>query len=201
MPVKPKSTVRITHHRLFDTPIFSVTLEHFKVHKTKVSFNEDMISYIHGLQKDKKSRKKSNEGGWQSELLPSKQFDILFKEVYAIFQQLNLGVKEMYVSQVWANVNRKGDWNQMHLHSGKYDFCGNYYVKAPKDCGKIIFKDPRPAAIGSMFMVNRYSKGEYFHIDPEEGKLVLFPPYLEHMVEPSKTDEERISIAFDLNLG
>ena len=57
MPVKPKSTVRITHHRLFDTPIFSVTLEHFKVHKTKVSFNEDMISYIHGLQKEKKVEK------------------------------------------------------------------------------------------------------------------------------------------------
>ena len=33
---------------------------------------------------------------------------------------------------------------------------------------------------------------------PVEGNLFLFPPYLEHMVTPSESDETRISIAFNI---
>jgi hypothetical protein len=51
-----------------------------------------------------------------------------------------------------------------------------------------------------MFLLSRYTKYEFHKIEPKEGMLILFPPYLEHMVEPSKTDEERISLAFDLRL-
>ena len=31
-----------------------------------------------------------------------------------------------------------------------------------------------------------------------EGLLAVWPIYLDHFVEPSKTDEERISISFDI---
>jgi hypothetical protein len=201
MPVKRKSVTKISQARLFDTPYWVSMLEHFKEHPTKVSFNEDVIAYVHNLKDKEKSRTLSNEGGWQSELLPPKDFDNFFNEVYKIVEQLNLGVKEMRVAQVWMNINYKGDWNQMHLHNGRYDLCGNYYVKASSNCGRLVFKDPRPAAMSSIFMVNRYAKGEFHKIEPKEGMLLLFPPYLEHMVEPSKTDEERISISFDLNLN
>jgi hypothetical protein len=31
-----------------------------------------------------------------------------------------------------------------------------------------------------------------------EGLLMIWPSYLDHFVEPSQTDEERISISFDI---
>ena len=185
----------ISHTKSFDTPYWITILEDFKDH-----FNEDMITYVHGLKDKEEGRELSNEGGWQSTLLPLEDFNIFFNEVYKIVKKLNLGVENMKVDQLWMNINRKGDWNQMHLHSGQYDLCGNYYIKAPSNCGRLVFKDPRPGAMGSMFLLNRYTKYIFHKIEPKEGMLLLFPPYLEHMVEPSKTDEERISLAFDLRL-
>ena len=36
-------------------------------------------------------------------------------------------------------------------------------------------------------------------MEPEDNKLILFPSWLEHDVEPSKSDEDRISIAFNVS--
>ena len=35
-------------------------------------------------------------------------------------------------------------------------------------------------------------------IKPIEGLLIIFPSYLDHFVEPSNADEDRISISFDV---
>jgi uncharacterized protein (TIGR02466 family) len=35
---------------------------------------------------------------------------------------------------------------------------------------------------------------------PEAGKLIIFPAWLEHYVEPNTSTEERISIAFNINI-
>mgnify|MGYP003142237355 CR=1 FL=1 len=78
----------------------------------------------------------------------------------------------MKVAQIWMNINRKGDWNQMHLHSGKYDLCGNYYLKAPSNCGRLVFKDPRPAATGSMFLLTRYEEYVFHELQQLKDKYL-----------------------------
>jgi len=35
-------------------------------------------------------------------------------------------------------------------------------------------------------------------INITDGLLILWPSFLDHFVEPSQTDEERISISFDV---
>ena len=40
---------------------------------------------------------------------------------------------------------------------------------------------------------------EYVFIEPQEGMIMFFPSWLEHDVEPSKSDEDRISIAFNVS--
>ncbi len=62
-----------------------------------------------------------------------------------------------------------------------------------------MFRDPRPGAIGNKFFQNQFSKGEFTKINIVEGLLILWPSFLDHFVEPSQTDEERISISFDIN--
>ena len=61
-----------------------------------------------------------------------------------------------------------------------------------------MFRDPRPGAIGNVFHVNRFDKGEFKRLSLMEGLLAIWPSYLDHFVEPSQTDEERISISFDI---
>ena len=36
-----------------------------------------------------------------------------------------------------------------------------------------------------------------FFYEPKRGRILLFPSYLGHEVEPNITDEDRISIAFN----
>jgi uncharacterized protein (TIGR02466 family) len=77
---------------------------------------------------------------------------------------------------------------------------GVYYLTAPQDCGDIVFRDPRPGALGAPF---RLFKDDCDHASftPFAGLMILFPSYLEHFVLPSRSDEDRISISFDLTLG
>ena len=42
---------------------------------------------------------------------------------------------------------------------------------------------------------------EAVKIEPEEGKLLLFPAYLYHSVEENLSDDERIVISFNINIA
>ena len=77
-----------------------------------------------------------------------------------------------------------------------------YYVRAPENCGEIVFYDPRPAPVFSHPLANNPNSLNAMvnSIKPVEGALVLFPSYLEHSVNRNKSDEERIVISFNINI-
>ena len=196
---KPKPSKKvIRQENLWPTPYWYTQIWDFMRSETRVTFNEDFTSWIDGEMK-KKSVVKSNRGGWQSELYDSKNemFEPLINEIREFCSHLPLNIKEIIIPQLWVNVNKRGDWNIIHQH-GQYDLSGTYYVKVPKDSGRLVFRDPRPAAIGNKFMINRFDNGEFKNVNVMEGMLGIWPAYLDHFVEPSNTDEERISISFDI---
>lgn len=101
----------------------------------------------------------------------------------------------------WANVNRRGDYNQPHMHGGSI-WSGVYYVSsgAPDDTdalnGKLELFDPRPAA---GFAVSRFAPvAGKFTVDPIPGLMIFFPSWLSHMAHPFRGKGERISIAFNV---
>tara|TARA_B100000900_G_C20469802_1_gene670861 strand:+ start:32 stop:640 length:609 start_codon:yes stop_codon:yes gene_type:complete len=197
---KPKLPRKIIkQENLWPTPYWYTQIWEFMRSKTRVTFNEDFTNYILNEAEKKESVNKSNRGGWQSELVnvTDENYKPLINEIVEFVGHLNLNAKEVRISQLWTNVNRKGDWNIIHQH-GQYTLSGTYYVKVPKDSGGIIFRDPRSAAIGNYFMNTNFDKGECKHVKPMEGLLAIWPAYLDHFVEPSNSDEERISISFDL---
>ena len=197
---KPKPSKKvIRQENLWATPYWYTQVWDFMRSETRVTFNEDFTSWILGIKEKEKSVRKSNRGGWQSELYDSKNemFEPLINEIREFCSNLPLNIKEIIIPQLWVNVNKRGDWNIIHQH-GQYDLSGTYYVKVPKDSGRLVFRDPRPAAIGNKFMINRFDKGEFKNVNVMEGMLGIWPAYLDHFVEPSNTDEERISISFDI---
>tara|TARA_Y100000004_G_scaffold113327_1_gene127210 strand:- start:197 stop:805 length:609 start_codon:yes stop_codon:yes gene_type:complete len=197
---KPKSSRKIIKQDLmWPTPLWHTQIWEFMRSQTRVTFNEDFTSWILGVKEKEKSVRKSNRGGWQSELYKpdNEMFKPLINEIKEFCLHLPLNIKKTYVEQLWANVNTKGDWNAIHQH-GSYHLSGTYYVKVPEDSGRIVFRDPRPGAVGSVFHVNRFDKGEFKRLNLIEGLLAIWPSYLDHFVEPSQTDEERISISFDI---
>lgn len=202
MPKKelPRKVVHTEH--LWYTPLWHTTVEHFRKHPTRVTFNEDMESWIKEEMK-KESRVKSNRGGWQSDLIepkPDGVFSPLIDEIYEMMKALPIQMnKGIWIPQLWVNVNKRHDYNLIHQH-GQYVISGTYYVKVPKDSGRIIFRDPRPGAIGNYRLNTDIDKGEFRHYTPVDGTLMLWPSYLDHMVEPSNSNKERISISFDIRV-
>ena len=198
MPKPKPSRKIIKQEMLWPTPYWYTHIWEFIRSETRVTFNEDMIGSIQGMMDKDKGVKKSNRGGWQSELLPpTGELEPLAFEISEFCKSINLGINEIAIPQMWINVKKKNDWNTIHSH-GQYTLSGTYYVKVPKDSGQIVFRDPRPSAISNLFMVNTFDKGEFRKVKTIEGLLILFPSYLDHFVEPSNADEDRISISFDV---
>lgn len=104
----------------------------------------------------------------------------------------------------WINFFYPNQSEQQHNHYGNF-ISGVYYVSAPDKSGVYRFFDPAGARVmwaglnlkdAESNHTNR-SSGQYV---PEEGKLLMFPSWLDHSVLANKSNEIRISIAFNVNI-
>lgn len=144
--------------------------------------------------------KKSNYGGWQSDvdLFTNPVFKPLCQYIartcFVLFQSESINFNQM-----WACINKKHDQNLIHSHGERCHFSGVYYVDIPENSGAIVFRDPRPSATNSATRKLGYSDCEHFF--PHTGQLLIFPPWLDHYVLPNESDHDRISISFDIVLG
>lgn len=103
----------------------------------------------------------------------------------------------------WINFFEPGQHEQQHNHYGNF-LSGTYYVSGGRQSGCYRFFDPAAQKTmwkgiylkGSQPGVTNMSQGEYH---PEPGLLIMFPSWLEHAVMTNKSDQTRISIAFNIN--
>ena len=109
--------------------------------------------------------------------------------------------QKVKITSMWSVINKKNASNSRHIHSNNY-ISAAYYVKAPKNCGNIIFYDPRSEAVFRHPIISKPNKlnTNSFSIEPKEGLLVLFPSYLNHSVDLNNSDEERVVISFNIDL-
>lgn len=107
------------------------------------------------------------------------------------------------VDNCWANVSPKYAYNRSHTHPGVW-LSGVYYVRTPEECGKLIFSDPRPQTSVYSLPVRETGPDTWRTVTyaPVEGRILLFPNWLPHEVEPNLSDDgDRISIAFNVALA
>ena len=155
--------------------------------------------------KKDKGLRKTNVGGWHSETnmheLP--QFkplvDELFKMVSEVFKQEHLD-REPRIGNMWANINYPGGYNKPHIHPNSL-FSGVYYVQTEPNSGKLICNDPRP---GIQTCMPTRIKGQppkhlwrEVHLEPRINRIIMFPSWLWHCVEPNESNNLRISVSFN----
>ena len=158
----------------------------------------------------------SNRGGWQSQsidfnLVVSKYQNMkrLFDVITGLIQHfINNPKVNIGLSDAWINVNQSNHYNSLHFHPNSL-LSGTVYVSLPDNLndteGHLVFtreRSFRDYSIASMFAEennNQYTT-DSFRIKPKVGKIVFFPSYLQHEVEPHYKEGERISIAFNCNI-
>jgi uncharacterized protein (TIGR02466 family) len=110
---------------------------------------------------------------------------------------LEASYQDIVITGCWANVQRKNSKLQVHSHPNSY-LSGVYYVQAPKNSARIVFKKKIVNDIIPLFKKPNALNEAFHKWEPESGMMLIFPSCLEHYVERNKTDEMRISISFNL---
>ena len=155
--------------------------------------------------KQDKGIKKTNVKGWHSEtnMHEMPQFkslvDELFKMQFEVFKEEWLD-REPRLGNMWANINPPGGYNRPHIHANSL-FSGVYYIKAPANSGKLVCNDPRP---GVQTVMPTRKKGQppkhlwrEVHLEPKVNRIIMFPSWLWHYVEPNESNDIRISVSFN----
>ncbi|CAJ1433142.1 unnamed protein product, partial [Effrenium voratum] len=170
---------------------------------SRKDLGDRLVQVCLGLEGQSRGRKLSNRGGWQSKdlmQLKSEEFLELIQLIedpakdYAAAQGWTYPSEDpdvrtlVLADEIWANINRPGDWNARHTHGspGNSLFAsGVFYPTVPDRTARLLL----------------YPQSGPIAISPEPNLLVLFPPDLPHEVE-SVADgaDERVSIAFNLVL-
>jgi uncharacterized protein (TIGR02466 family) len=111
------------------------------------------------------------------------------------------------IVNMWANIHPRHGYNRSHTHPNVL-WSGVYYVQSPPRAGRIVFGDPRPQALATqpIYRANRGvppSVWTEVWYEPIEARILLFPAWLQHEVEPNLCDSpgpagDRISISFNL---
>ncbi len=183
-------------------PIFSSF-----IYTTYIKINNlDLESKCYQLEKTTQGIFSSNEGGWQSPASSNcQEFDELFSEIrkHCNLIHTDLGFKKTLKQEIgnfWININRDKDSNNPHAHPGAF-FSGVYYIKSSPMAGAISFMHPvatHPYTIpyGVNEFETEFNTSSYIE-QPEVGKLIIFPSWLIHFVQPNRSGNDRISLAFN----
>jgi|TARA_R110001592_G_scaffold293771_2_gene563462 uncharacterized protein (TIGR02466 family) len=175
--------------------------------------NTDMLKLCYQLHNDDDDgRKLSNQGGWQS-----KDFR---PDVYAEMKPLHdmimaqvdncirdYGYHEDYCTPLmenfWFNINKQGNTNSVHIHDNSF-ISGVYYVSANPGQGNInVYKNHmQDFIIASAAPMQSYTpiSASCIAFEPMSSKLILFPGWLPHGVDRNQTEEDRVSISFNVKL-
>jgi uncharacterized protein (TIGR02466 family) len=107
--------------------------------------------------------------------------------------------KEVCITGCWANVGFHGSRHRPHAHPNNY-ISGVYYVTAPEGGNTINFFDPRPQAAIIVPPSDRASPGvsQRMTMDVRPGSLIMFPSWLYHSVDENRSQDERLSVAFNV---
>lgn len=194
---------KIRYTDLFSTPLVTHVLQ------DAAELNLELRKCIMAQKEKTAGLSKSNYGGWHSETgqleFCGNAGQTLIGRICSLGNDATRRIASgsersiHWTVSAWANVNRKGDFNKIHVHPGS-TWSGAYYVHTGADEGgneatMLQLIDPCPAR-ATTFLPKLLD--ESVHVHPKPGLMVLFPSYVPHMVFPHGGATERISIGFNL---
>lgn len=109
------------------------------------------------------------------------------------FSDINFNIN---IAECWITNTAPKEHTVVHSH-GYYDISGSYYFKTNENDGSIYFLNPNIASMTSHFLV----PNDHVEYPPKEGAFIIFPSWLYHGVRSNDTDEDRISVSFNIRLN
>ena len=158
------------------------------------------------LQSMRRDLKRLESGcGWQSEQALHEREELrdlvacIGNATRSVLRFLQIGHEAFEITGCWATVLATGAAHKAHSHPNNY-LSGVYYIRTPPGADAINFHDPRnqAAVIRPPVMELTAENTDQVVLRVSNGTLLLFPSYLEHSVDANPSEEERISISFNI---
>ncbi|MFA0812473.1 TIGR02466 family protein [Microbulbifer epialgicus] len=178
-------------------------------------FNARLTEIILEKETSTPAAKRSNIGSWDSQKdfleWPHKEIATLKQRIVAVTREMTMKVtrgkyspasQDMF-AHAWANVSRADSYRKIHNHES-CTWSGVYYVRSrlsqekSKSSGIIEFLDPRMLCITTELPNSNF--GGRVRVMPRGGRMVLFPNWLLHYVNPVEDNSLRICVAFNVKL-
>jgi uncharacterized protein (TIGR02466 family) len=183
---------------LFPTPVYIADIKH-------PTLNQNLERDIIAWSKQDKGMTRTNIKGWHSttDMHERPEFKNLVSMLYAC--QKTIYEQEYYESEpvlgnMWANINPPGGMNRAHQHPNSL-WSGVYWIKTPKNCGQLKIDDPRSVASMIRPRQKDIKKPDRLwretHYEPIAGRVIMFPSWLMHAVDPNESNDIRISVSFN----
>jgi uncharacterized protein (TIGR02466 family) len=192
---------------LFATPLYTHKLEHIELENAQNDilpvveklYNENM--WGQNEQWGSSTHQLSNNGNFQDCIIKAENMINLKQSImnHVGNYMSHMKVRSDYKSAItssWLTLTNKGLHAHIHDH-GTCHISGVYWYKTNGNDGNIVFRNALKALkcnpIGATFAhENEFS--------PEEGRIVMWPSFLDHSVNENRSDNDRISLSFNVLL-
>jgi len=189
-------------------PLFP-SLLHVAEIKDFDSLKENLILWIKSYQSTQNNHQVSGRNAWQSPTNFFRKEKSFFKYKLMIEKSISIiinsfTVKKYKITNMWININGPGGYNVSHTHPDSH-LSGVFWISAPKNCGVLRFESPNHFT--QYEIIKSYSENikqslnlyHDFWLEPSEGKLIIFPSDIRHFVETNQSNDDRISISFNIS--
>jgi len=207
---------------LFPTPVYQdhATISNYDPVQIEI---RDVLNYIKenndlddvsDIYKDAGDYNKDHKQGYviKNHIIKNRNMIKLEERIYEALARYTTGVDWTKISKFndewrvsgewkilnsWINIAEKGVNHDFHSHPG-YTISGVYYFRVSREQGGIGFNNPNPMVYNAGFPEGRITP-QMLEIIPKDGDIILFPSWLQHGTFENESDEERISIAFNID--
>lgn len=104
------------------------------------------------------------------------------------------------ITTSWINLNRKGDYNETHIHYNSV-ISGVWYLSVTENTGDFIFIREGRELFGNTFSFEQENTNQFNSQSaafvPQVGDLFIFPSCIKHRVGVNHEDYNRLTLAFN----
>lgn len=186
----------------FSTPLYYVkpkTVDEYSaIHEELMSVHENTV-YEQPDQFPKSASHQLTPNPFESNVIKKYKCDIFLNFLKDAVKDYvsSLGYThplEYIIDASWLTKTCNGAFAIEHNH-GATDISGVYYLQTNGKDGNLFFKDPNETMVSNLIMnlvVNQ-------NVAPlEQGLLLMWPGYVAHGTYPNETDDERLSLSFNI---
>lgn len=185
--------------RMFPTFVWVAEIEP-RIHQ---GINENIIEHLDRLRQSKPALAPGQS--WQSDqgLHGMEEFRELVSCIdevaTTVLEFLKIGYDSYEITAFWANVSARGAGHHIHSHPNNF-LSGVYYVVTKKGADTINFHDPRiqTGMIRPPVTELTAENADQVVVEVKAGTILLFPSWLQHSVDANQSDEERVSVSFNI---